>query len=52
MADDIWTCPECHDSAPYFEIRKGLDPRMKKSRVICGDCKAKFKKQKKGKERK
>lgn len=36
--DDIFTCPECHQSGDYFDTPKRFDRRVKGFRIVCGDC--------------
>lgn len=50
MADAEFTCPECRETGLYYETRKGLDPRVKRCRVICQSCKIKFTKRSKEKK--
>ena len=38
MADPQFHCNECHQDTPYYETRKGRDPRSTKFRIICGEC--------------
>ncbi|RIJ15980.1 hypothetical protein D1227_06285 [Henriciella mobilis] len=35
---DSFTCPECHQSWPYFDVRKKRDPRLTSFRTICEGC--------------
>ncbi|WP_084398310.1 winged helix-turn-helix domain-containing protein [Henriciella aquimarina] len=35
---DSFTCPECHQSWSYFDVRKKRDPRLTSFRTICEGC--------------